>query len=181
VQDTRQLGESTNEGYGVRDWAGEVKVMDSMNRLLWGALGLVGCLAVFDLVLPSLETAKGGTGGKGARADANLERRWAVVPQRTAAKCRVARQLRAEQIGLWEAAAWFRYLNETPSDCPVESIEGWPGAGPEENLCRQVIEYVAARAGPVGMESRTDPLVKELERQLADALAQPGGLVLPAF
>jgi hypothetical protein len=97
------------------------------------------------------------------------------------AKSRVIEQLLGGQIDLLEAAAWFRYLNETPEECPGESLETWPGTEPEEKLCRQVIEYATARIRHLGPESEVEKLVHRLERQLADILERPGGLVLPSL
>jgi hypothetical protein len=160
----------------------EEGAMVTVNRVLWAALGLVGCLTGVEFGYPYLESLNIGTSEKEAlvRPEAPaMERRLFVLPQRMKAQRRVIGQLVDGRIDLFEAAAWFRYLNETPPDCPGESIEHWPGASPEEKLCRQVIDYVRNDQRRLGSEGQADELARRLEQQLADALARPGGLVLP--
>jgi hypothetical protein len=158
--------------------------MVSSNRLLYAALGLVVCLAGFEFGYPFLESRNGELSGKVVLVrpgDPLVERRLFVIPQRTKAKAGVIKQLLAGRISLFEAAAWFRWLNETPPDCPGESIEHWPGTSPEEKLCRQMIAWVRNDQRQFGDNSAADALADRLEMELEKALAGTGRVVLPSL
>jgi hypothetical protein len=158
--------------------------MDTVNRLLYAALGIVGCVAGFEFGHPSLVSLTDRPSGKVAHVrpgDASVARCVFVLPQRTRAKGRVIDQLANGRMGLFEAAAWFRWLNENPPDCLGEPIKGWPGASPEEKLCRQVISAVRIVNRRVGADSQANELAERLEMELADALARKGGVVLPSL
>jgi hypothetical protein len=157
--------------------------MNSINRLLSLALGLVGCLLGFEVGRPYLECLEAKPEENSVQVrpgEPSVERRLMVLAQRSLAKKRVVEQLAAGRIDLFEAGAWFRWLNETPSDVPTEPIFGWPGAGPEETLCRQVILYVRNETRWLALQSPPEELALRLERQLTSALARPGGLKLPS-
>jgi hypothetical protein len=157
--------------------------MVSINRLLYAALGLVGCLAGFEVGQPYLESLNAASGEKPLvrPGDPSVERRLHVVPLRTKAKGRVIEQLAAGRITLFEAAAWFRWLNENPPDCLGESTDGWPGSSPDEKVCRQVLAYVRLEKRRVGADSQAEELADVLEMELANAVARKGGLVLPSL
>jgi hypothetical protein len=164
-------------------WVVKETVMVGVNRLLCTALAVVGCLAAVEFAGPYLECPHTGAkwnAGRGA-ADPGVEWKMAILRQRLAAKTRVIDQVAARQMDLLEAAAWFHHFNENPPDCPGEVIRGWPEAGPEEKLCRQVIDWARLQKIRFGSEGEADELTNRLEQQLADALAQPGGLVLPPW
>jgi hypothetical protein len=157
--------------------------MDIVNRLLYAALGMVGCLAGFEFAHPYLDGLNEGPAGKAALVrpgDASAERRVLVLPQRISAKSHVIEQLAAERMSLFEAAAWFRWLNENPPDCPGEPIDDWPGACPEEKLCRQVIAYVRMEKRRLGGDSLGEDLADRLEMELMQALTSQGTLKLPS-
>jgi hypothetical protein len=158
--------------------------MVSINRLLYAALGLVGCLVGFEVGQSYLESPKAGSGdnsGLVRSGDPPMECRLHVLLLRNRAKGRVIEQLAVGRIDLFEAAAWFRYLNATPPDCPGEPIDDWPEACPEEKLCRQVIAHVRIEQGRIGAHSAALELTAQLERDLADALSRYGGLELPSL
>jgi hypothetical protein len=146
--------------------------MVRFKHLLGIGLGLVGCAAGYQALCPP---------EKVGRLDPRIEQRAMVLPRRVKAKARVVEQVAAGRIDLFEAAAWFRYFNETPPDCPAEPIPAWPGATPEEKLCREVIANVRKDTHDLGSESRAEALAAQLERELTDVLARSGGVVLPSL
>jgi hypothetical protein len=158
--------------------------MVSSNRLFCVALGLVACLAALEFGSPLMESRNVEPSGKAVLVrpgDPLVERRLIVIPQRTKAKTRVIEQLMSGRMGLFEAAAWFRWLNENPPDCQGESIEHWPGASPEEKLCRQMIAWVRNDQRQFGADSAAAAVADRLEMELEKALAGTDGLVLPSL
>ncbi len=125
-------------------------------------------------------------GGEGANQEkerrANLERRGTIVFRRLAAKRQITGEVLAGKVTLFQAAALFEYLNDTPDDCRDPFRELIPGNSDGEKLCRQVIGWVEqgprARTYKPGAEQR----VQQLEADLAEHLAQNAGkVVLPTL
>lgn len=105
-----------------------------------------------------------------------------VALKRINARYRITDQLLAREITLFEAAAWFRFLNESPSNYPEQTWRLIPGATDEEKLCRQVILWMTNRlAGGRQPSAQAEEVIRALEKNLADHLAANGGrVVLPS-
>jgi hypothetical protein len=112
------------------------------------------------------------------RLDAAIEHRREVSAQRLVAKCRVAERLLAGELTLFEAAAWFRFLNDNPPECRHEIAPAWRGNSEEERLCRMVIGWIKEWRAPSGSSERA-AIVEQLEKQLEEHIAQHGQVVLP--
>jgi hypothetical protein len=98
------------------------------------------------------------------------------ILERIAAKGRLAEEVAEGRLGLLEAAARFRDLNERSHVGDEESYRlNYPGGSAEERSCREVISYVREALDC----RRGDPaVVARLETELNDRLS--GGLRLPA-
>jgi hypothetical protein len=69
-----------------------------------------------------------------------LEVQLTVVKKRIREKENIIRSLAAGEMGLFEAAAWFRYLGTPPPEKPAPHWQLFPGRCEGEKLCRQVID-----------------------------------------
>lgn len=107
---------------------------------------------------------------------------WLAV--RIEAKHRFADDLIAGRRTLWDVAALFRDINNSPKDVPAGHL---PDRGPhpmtfvprteEERIVLQVIGYVAARL--YGDNPRRLEEIFRLEKQLLDELERNGVISLP--
>jgi hypothetical protein len=111
------------------------------------------------------------------RLEGRLARYREVGPMRKEARNRVIAALLAGDLTLFEAAAWFRFLNENPPECPADPI-CWPGKSAEEKLCRQVIGHVEDEEGDQSRRTRGAEC-RRLEKELEEHLAQHGKVILP--
>jgi hypothetical protein len=157
--------------------------MCASTRLLAGLVGLVLCLVCLDRV-PSLEWLAGRSGvgilsaGTEHQRGALLSYCQAVYPQRIEAKHRVARQVVAGELTLFEAAAWFRFLNETPAGCTA-GCSSVPGQCENEKACRQVISWAKEELWEMGLRERAIDLSDLLTKQLEAHRAENGRVILP--
>jgi hypothetical protein len=108
-----------------------------------------------------------------------LERINRVTQQRLKAKQSLIRQLIDREITLFEAAAWFRWLNENPADYQDRYRETYPGLNDEEKACRQVIGWVQVELKARGFDSRGEQEQAQLEVLLSEHIARHGRVVLP--
>src|SRR3954454_3724791 len=67
-----------------------------------------------------------------------------ILQNRIEARFAITDRLLAGEMTLPEAAAWFRYLNNSPPRF-ASPYHQWPGASEGEKLCRQVIHWVRMR------------------------------------
>lgn len=103
-----------------------------------------------------------------------------IITRRIKARIRVVDQLMAGEVTLVEAAAWFRYLNDTPPDYPEPSWRLLPGPSEGEKLCRQVIGWAEAHLCSRPRSPQLEARYAALKKELADLLAaQRGKVVLP--
>jgi hypothetical protein len=82
-----------------------------------------------------------------ASHDALREREQQAQQARTRAQQRIARELCAGQLSLWEAAERFQELNEAGADFDWQAFRNaFPGGTNEERHCRQVLAVAYAEA-----------------------------------
>lgn len=103
-----------------------------------------------------------------------------IAARRINAKTCVIEKLRAEELTLLEAAAWFRRLNAEPPSRPDHNWQRLPGDTPNEKLCRQVIRWLDATLCNRAPASEIATLTCRLEEELQCHLAN-GAIVLPGF
>jgi hypothetical protein len=153
-------------------------------RLLAGLLGLVVGLLSLDHARSYLEKLVSHPGEEipTAQAQRQLEAlltyRQIVYRQRIEAKRRVVSQVMAGELTLFEAGAWFRFLNETPPGFTCE-CRHVPGDSEEEKACRQVILWAEDELRWRGLLESAADLSARLEKQLAAHQAEHGRVVLP--
>jgi hypothetical protein len=102
-----------------------------------------------------------------------------ILVRRIAAKNAVADRLVDDELTLADAAAWFRYFNETPPHCATDYRSAWPGDSDGEKLCRHVIGWVESRLVQFRTPSEIGLIVSRLEEQLCVLLAQKEAVELP--
>lgn len=108
-----------------------------------------------------------------------IARQLAISRQRLKAKEEVVYRTVDGELTLFEAAAWFRFLNENPSDCQEAYRETCLGKSDEEKLCRQVISWVGESLRHRGLASRAEQETRRLEQILAQHLGKSGTVKLP--
>jgi hypothetical protein len=97
------------------------------------------------------------------------------------AKAAIVGRLRAGELDLFRAAAWFRHVNEEP---PRYSNRAWmleEGDTDGEKLCRHVIGWTRKYFERSVPPSELASLVAGLERQLSDRLREKDGGELPPW
>jgi hypothetical protein len=102
-----------------------------------------------------------------------------VASRRLKEKERVVARLRAGELGLLEAAAWFRFLNDNPPEYPSAFRARYPGRSDGEKACRQVIAWVKTELYYTVPESQAASEVRRLEAELAALLAEHEHIELP--
>ncbi|MFO0925437.1 MAG: hypothetical protein U0736_00130 [Gemmataceae bacterium] len=88
-------------------------------------------------------------------------------------------QMAGGELDLFEAAAWFRFLNSEPAEYPETSWWALPGDCDGEKLCRQVILWTRLRLEGVVSERQVKERVHQLEATLAAHKRRHGTVVLP--
>jgi hypothetical protein len=104
-----------------------------------------------------------------------------IASRRISAKTCVIEKLRAGELTLLEAAAWFRRLNAEPPSRPDRNWERLPGDTPNEKLCRQVIRWVDATLYNRAPASEIATFTCRLEEELNSHLVANGTVLLPGF
>jgi hypothetical protein len=115
------------------------------------------------------------------QASRRLDEQRMVVAQRLKAKERITRSLLEREMTLFEAAAWFGYLNDTPPDCPDRHWKTYRGGCAGEKLCRQVMAWVAGYARQKMVPSQAEARMQELEQDLQCHIAGHGQVQLPSL
>jgi hypothetical protein len=165
--------------------------MPTWTRLCWSALILFACLGCVGYAWPewlrgsgldwqAVADARRETEAQERRSE-DLGQRQEVTRRRIEAKQAVTRQLVDGRLTLLEAAAWFRYLNENPSDCQDPYRYTWPGDSDGEKLCRQVIGWAEVEVRERSSPSQADEKTRLLEAELGGHLARDGTVRLPAL
>jgi hypothetical protein len=107
---------------------------------------------------------------------AELDRLNQLVYPRAVAKCQVIAALAAHRLGLLEAAARLRALDQMTPGNPLAMFRSYyAGLSDEERYCRQAIHFLrGGRMAPCGQTA----LAEQLEAELSEHLAH-GTLHLP--
>ena len=102
-----------------------------------------------------------------------------MIIARMKAKERILISMLDGERELFETAAWFRDLNNTPAEHPDENWRKQPGRCDSEKVCRQVIAwslaYLQQRQPPSQVEAR----IRQLEEELHEHICRHGKVVLP--
>lgn len=104
-----------------------------------------------------------------------------MYQQRITAKIAVMKRLRSGELNLFEAATWFRYLNQEPTKHIDHAWKHFPGESDEEKVCRQVIVWAKGHFSGLVPESELEQLLAKLEQQLSDRLCERGRVELPMW
>jgi hypothetical protein len=163
--------------------------MNTWIRLTWGVVMLLGSLAGVGLTLPEwvaelgqswqMTTALQQSQNQERQRMALLESRDEVVKKRVLAKHQIVDQLLAGELTLFEAAAWFGFLNDHPPEFPDPYRQKWPGASDEEKLCRQVLSWTGVALRQTLPPGQAEEKLRHLEQILAARLAHSGNVQLP--
>lgn len=89
-----------------------------------------------------------------------------VLSQRIAAKTAVIDRLEEGSMDLFEAAAWFRWINEQSQDSVGAYLKHLPGDTIEERTCYQVVSWLTGHLGnriPHGK-------VKQIEKEMVESI-----------
>jgi hypothetical protein len=154
-------------------------LMTTAIRLLAGLLLLAGGLAGARFVHPDLAAAVGWQAVPAPKQDPGIEKGQIIV-KRVNAKERVVVALVEGNLGLFEAAAWFRELNMWPPEHADMYWHMLPGHCDEEKLCRQVIQWARIRLEDMVTASQAQARLQALEAELAEHIARHGKVVLPS-
>lgn len=104
-----------------------------------------------------------------------------IVMRRIKAKTNIIEKLLAGELTLFEAGAWFRYLNSEPKSTPNFHWENLPGNDSNEKICRQVITWTEGRMRHQAPASEIAEVLRRLEEELCRHIADNGKVILPAF
>jgi len=100
------------------------------------------------------------------------------LAKRIAAKTRIIQLLHTGEMNLFQAAAWFRYLN-TEGDSAQYFPNLLPGASVEEKMCRQVIHWLVCSRRGHSPDAELRAMQRRLEAELTAHMARHGKVVLP--
>lgn len=100
-----------------------------------------------------------------------------IIRLRDAAKNRVAAQVMAGELDLFEAAAHFRQINHEPPELMQLGYRLLPGATDEEKLCREVIQWVKFRQSRQATHGEAMKAVAGLEIVLASRWGVESGTI----
>jgi hypothetical protein len=154
-------------------------LMTTAIRLLAGLLLFAGGLAGASFAHPVLSAALGWQAVPTPKRDPEIEKGQIIV-KRVQAKERVIVALVEGNLGLFEAAAWFRELNQWPPEHADGYWRNLPGASDEEKFCRQVIHWARMRLEETVTASQAQAKLQALEAELAEHIVCHGKVVLPS-
>jgi hypothetical protein len=156
--------------------------MTTSHRLMLGILALAAGLSAAHLVCcgrprPAAAGPEEGdpTSWRGSPAPAQVK----VAERRAREKRQVIRELLRGELTLLEAAAWFRYLSDNPSECPCPFREQFPGRSDGEKACRHVIQWVRATWDCQGNKSQDAAILARFQAELDALLAKSPAIELP--
>jgi hypothetical protein len=152
--------------------------MTTAIRVLAGLILVAGGLAGAGSLRPDL-AVPGRQGGADAEPNPVIER-GQIILRRTTAKQEIIHALAVRELGLFEAAAWFRELNSSPPECRDEGWRRLEGRCEGEKLCRQVIRWARAHMQGTMPTSQVMARVQELEDELEAHIARHGKVLLPS-
>jgi hypothetical protein len=153
--------------------------MTTAIRLLTALILLTGALVGSGSLHPDLATALGWQAAPQEQHDSFVAK-GTITVQRVHAKEQVIQALMAGELGLFEAAAWFRELNQSPPEHPDEHWRRLAGRCEGEKLCRQVMCWVRVGLEDTMPASQLQAKIQELEAELNAHIARHGKVILPA-
>lgn len=153
--------------------------MTTAIRLLTALILLAGGLAGAGSMHPGLTQAVGWEAVPQQQHDSFVEK-GKITVQRMHAKEQVIQALVAGELGLFDAAAWFRELNHSPAEHPDVYWRNLPGQSDGEKLCRQVISWVRVAAEDTMPASQLEARLQELQAELNAHIVRHGQVILPA-
>ncbi len=101
-----------------------------------------------------------------------------VLAARVGERRRLIERLAAGRITLFEAAAEFKRLNALPQPSAFDILELFPGASPNECVCRQVITWLTSNLRDLPPSQR-QLVLDRVEADLRDHIARNGTVILP--
>jgi hypothetical protein len=102
-----------------------------------------------------------------------------VVARRIVARTEIIRRLIDREMTLFDAASWFRILNETPAHRPQMSWKKLPGGCDNEKVCRQVLLWARVHLRDTVPSSQAKATLAALESELSEHIARNGKVNLP--
>ncbi len=153
--------------------------MTTAIRLLTALILLAGGLASAGSMHPELAAALGWQTVPREQRDSFVEK-GKITVQRVHAKEQVIQALISGELGLFEAAAWFRELSLSPPEHPDEHWRNLPGGCEGEKLSRQVLCWVRIGLEDTMPASQLQAKMQELEAELKAHIARHGKVILPA-
>ena len=106
---------------------------------------------------------------------------YAVYEARDKAKTAIVNQLQAGELDLFQAAAWFRHVNQERPHCSDRAWLLIQGDSDEEKQCRQVISWARSYFEDSMPPSERAVLMTKLEGQLSDRLCERDRIELPSW
>ena len=93
----------------------------------------------------------------------------------------IVNQLQAGELDLFQAAAWFRHVNQERPHCSDRAWLLIQGDSDEEKQCRQVISWARSYFEDSMPPSERAVLMTKLEGQLSDRLCERDRIELPSW
>ena len=103
---------------------------------------------------------------------------YVVYEAKDKAKNAIVNQLRSGELDLFQAANWFRHVNQELSRNRDRALSSVEGNSDDEKHCRQVIRWAKSYFENSMPSSELALLVTKLEGQLSDRLRQGGRIEL---
>ena len=105
----------------------------------------------------------------------------ALYEARSQAKTAIVNQLQAGELDLFQAAAWFHHINQTPVQDRDRSWLLIQGDSAEEKQCWQVINWARSHFEDSMPPSELDLFIRKLEGQLSNRLSEHGRIELASW
>lgn len=163
--------------------------MTSLTRLSLCAVVAAGLLIGSATVAPDYFTAAGldfwslpelhEQLARGQVRQAEMSLLNASVTERIAQKERLAYELIAGRVTLFQAAARFRAVNQQHPETMQDMRKAFPGGSDEEKLCRQVIAWAQVLLTHSTPPSQREARIGQLEAELEEQLTRTGKVTLP--
>ena len=97
-----------------------------------------------------------------------------IYKARNDAKCQIINRLHAGELDLFEATAWFVFINREPAGYDDRGWQYLPGNSREEKRCRQVILWARSHLTHSLPRSERDLFIEKLEALLSVRLSERG-------
>jgi hypothetical protein len=151
-------------------------------RLMLGLFALAAGLSGVPLAFRGQQGPAQAGGDRGARASWTLApapEETKVILRRMREKTEVIEELLRGELTLLEAAAWFRFLNDNPPDCPCPFREQFPGRSDGEKACRSVLRWLTTTVCDRGEQKPSSEVLARLQTELDALLTERAAVDLP--